>query len=87
MKYTVTWTPSAEQDLAALWNAAPDRQAVADAADEIDTSLARDPFGQSESRGGQTRFLFAPPLAVLYDVDQAARSVRVWAVWRPRRRR
>ena len=41
MKYTVTWTPSAEQDLAALWNAAPDRQAVADAADEIDTSLAR----------------------------------------------
>lgn len=43
MSYSVTWRPSAERDLADLWNAAPDRAEVTRAADAIDAALARGP--------------------------------------------
>lgn len=65
-----------------LWVNAHDRQAVADAANQIDRDLARDPLNTGESRGGEARIHIVPPLAVLYDVDAAARTVTVWAVWR-----
>jgi hypothetical protein len=39
MHFTVTWDPSAEAELTNIWLTAPDRQAVADAADEIDRLL------------------------------------------------
>jgi hypothetical protein len=82
MSFTVVWRPLVEQDLATLWMNAPDRNAVAAAADAIDATLRRDPLGQGESRGGSTRILIAPPLAVYYDVSEADRRVSVWAVWR-----
>jgi hypothetical protein len=44
MRYTVVWLLSALRDLAALWNNAPDRAAVTDAANAIDIALARDPL-------------------------------------------
>jgi plasmid stabilization system protein ParE len=86
MNYRVHWTPAALQDLADLWVNSLDRNAVRTAADQIDAVLERDPLGQGESRHERTRFLFVPPLAVFYDVDEAARLVTVWAVWRPRKR-
>ena len=48
MNYTVEWTTDAENDLAALWNAAVDQRAVTDASAWLDTRLANDPlhFGQ-----------------------------------------
>jgi hypothetical protein len=82
MKYTVEWLPSAEQELAALWNRAPDRNEITAAADGIDTALARDPLRLGESRGGRTRIVFQTPLAVLFDVDTPARTVTVWDLWR-----
>jgi hypothetical protein len=42
MNYTVVWVPSAEQELAALWMAAADRDAVTRAAHEIDQQLRTD---------------------------------------------
>jgi hypothetical protein len=86
MNYTVVWLPSAEQDLAALWINAPDRAAVAAAADAIEVALRRDPLGQGESRAGVARIMFLEPLAVCYDVYEADRRVLVWAVGRSRRR-
>lgn len=80
MKYTVTWTPSAERDLALLWMQAADRQALTAAADAIDLSLRRDPLGEGEARDGTSRILFAEPLAVLYDVQPDDCRVAVWAV-------
>lgn len=82
MKYTVEWLPSVEQELAALWNSAPDRSDIAAAANNIDAALARDPLTLGESRGGRTRIAFLTPLAVLFDVDTAARMVTVWDLWR-----
>jgi hypothetical protein len=39
MIYTVVWLPTAEAELARLWNTAADRNAVASAADRIDAAL------------------------------------------------
>jgi plasmid stabilization system protein ParE len=82
MTYTVTWTPSAQQELADLWVHAPDRAAVTAAANTIDALLRRDPQNAGESRSGPTRLLFEPPLFVLFDVSEDDRLVNVWGVWR-----
>jgi hypothetical protein len=82
MSWTVEWTPSTLNDLADLWNKAPDRAAVTAAANAIDAALARDPTSQGEARDGDTRILFVEPLVVLFEVDPANRHVRVFDVWR-----
>jgi hypothetical protein len=82
MKWTVTWLPSAERTLTDLWVNAPDRNAVAAAANRIDQDLERDPLSAGESRQGDTRIHIVEPLAVLFDVDPAQRTVTVWSVWR-----
>jgi hypothetical protein len=82
MKYTVVWKPSAETMLAHLWNTAADRNAVAQAADTIDALLGRDPLREGESRADTMRVLFAPPLAVHYEVLEDDCLVRVVKVWR-----
>ncbi len=68
MKYTVVWVPSALNKLADLWNHAPDRKAITQAADRIDVLLANDP----ETKGQpfhDKRILFESPLAVTFTVS------------------
>ena len=82
MRYTVLWRPSAEQRLAELWVAGPDRAAVAAAANAIDRTLANDPDTKGEARSGSTRILVEDPLAVYFRVSEPDRLVTVRAVWR-----
>lgn len=82
MKFTVIWTPGAEQELARLWLNAIDRTDIAAAADQIDAGLVHDPHSAGESRGGATRIVILTPLAVLYDVDEPNRKVTIWDLWR-----
>jgi len=82
MSWTVEWLPSVEQDVADLWNRGPDRAAITAAANAIDAALERDPLARGESRGGATRIMFEPPLAVLFDVDSTRNHVTVWDIWR-----
>jgi len=84
MTFTVIWRPEAERTLTGLWNSAPDRQAVTDAADTIDIPLRTDPLEVGESRVVNTRILTVLPLSVYYDVHEDDRLVAVWAVWRVR---
>lgn len=60
-KWTVIWTKSAEQELCDMYNAAfpssvndgsgePNKLSVADAANEVDKSLGRDPFTRAKRR-------------------------------------
>lgn len=49
MRYTVIWTPAAEQNLATVWMAAHDRNAIESAASIVDQLLAHDPEAQGES--------------------------------------
>ena len=81
MRYTVYWTPDAEQELAALWLASEDRESVTSAAQTIDQALATNPEVQGESREENVRIMFAPPLVVEFETIRADRHAYVLAVW------
>jgi len=80
MNYTIVLSKTAEEHLAAVWNAAADRNTVTVAMDEIERRLGRDPRGFGESRAGKDRLIFHGPLAVYYRVDQARREVRILSI-------
>jgi hypothetical protein len=61
---------------------AADRQAVTDAANQIDAQLEADPYSTSEGRWGATRVMFEPPLAILFEVAKPNQFVDVLKVWR-----
>ncbi len=79
--YTVRWKRSARDQLAELWMQAPDRNAVTDAANQIDSLLERSPEQQGESRPGGRRILILLPLAVLFRVNEQDKIVAVLKVW------
>ena len=81
MNYTVTCVPAADQELAAAWLSARDRQAVTDAATEIDRLLRTNPGEQGESRDDDSRVLFVPPLGVQFRVFEPDRKVLIARFW------
>jgi hypothetical protein len=87
MTYTVLWTRTAEDELAALWLNAPDRRAVTEAAKAADEALHDDASMKGESRVGQVRILFIPPLGTEFKVVEDDRTVYVLTVWAPKPRR
>lgn len=87
MSYSVVWTTKAEQQLAAVWLAAPDRDAVTLAISFIEAELRINPIAVGESRGvGVERVVFARPIGVGFYVIVDDEKVYVTAVWaiRPR---
>jgi plasmid stabilization system protein ParE len=80
MRYTVTWHPFAEQELAEIWLAAGDRADVTKAANRIDEFLGSEPLTNGEDFYGD-RILVALPLAVTYTVREPDRSVQILQVW------
>jgi hypothetical protein len=80
MRFTVTWHPSAERELAEIWIAATDRQAITQAAHVIDQLLASDPLAQGEEFYGD-RILVVLPLAVTFAVNEQDRTVQILQVW------
>lgn len=75
--WQVFWNESADNELAQIWLTAPDRQAVSNAAREIDELLRRDPLNAGESREGNYRILFVSPLVVQYEVIEPDRKIQV----------
>ena len=86
MRYTVLWTPEAEEQLAAIWIESSNRQAIREASQRIDESLRRDPASQGESRVGNERVVHDAPLGVTFEVIEADRTVFVIEVWQYRSR-
>jgi hypothetical protein len=82
MIFTVVWSNPCQQDLAALWIAGPDRNAITAAVAAIDARLRRDPANQGESRAEKRRVLFERPLGVTFEVNEDDRLVTIQAVWR-----
>lgn len=81
MKWSVIWTIATQQRLASIWINAPDRQAVTDAANRIDSLLARSPETAGEERDPGERLVIDGPLAVLYFMEPDDHEVYVFAVW------
>lgn len=79
--YTVVWLPDAENELAELWMKSSRRNAVTQAASEIDRRLAENGALEGESRQSHFRITFEFPLAVVFRVDQENQAVFVGQVW------
>jgi hypothetical protein len=77
MNFTVEWTDEALDELAAVWNASGDRQEVTDASYRIEARLRSDPSNTGESREGNYRTAFDPPLQVIFRVFVDQQSVLV----------
>lgn len=81
MRYTVGWSASAQNELAEVWLEAADRNAVAEASNEIDEFLAvspNDPRCEIVAGGG---ILIIGPLGVQYRIRERDRFVAVVNVW------
>jgi hypothetical protein len=81
MRYTVTWEPTAERQLANLWVHALDRQAVADASDRIESALKVDAQRKGR-RVGRFRAYGVDPLEMLFFVNPGDCMVRIIQVRR-----
>jgi hypothetical protein len=81
MKYNVVWTGPAEQELSALWMAAPNRAAVTAASSEIDRLLATDPDQRGVVCFDTVRTLNVPPLGVDFEAIEADHVIYVLTVW------
>ncbi|MFM9963313.1 MAG: hypothetical protein ACKV2Q_19055 [Planctomycetaceae bacterium] len=85
MKFTVVWTPNAEQRLAELWMGHPQLQReMTAAANEIDARLRHNPVGQGESRVGSLRIMFVPPFVVDFEVVLDDQRIEVLNVALPK---
>lgn len=82
MIFTVVWTPAAEQDLAAMWLNAGDRNAVSWAANCIERLLRHSPNAVGETFFDTVRTVAVPPLGVDYEVSDQDRLVYVLSVWK-----
>jgi mRNA-degrading endonuclease RelE of RelBE toxin-antitoxin system len=82
MNFTVDWDEEAQNDLMAVWLAAPDQLAVTRASAAIDQILADDPFEFGQYLSEELWRLRLPPIVVHYAVDSVRRHVEVTAVAR-----
>ena len=80
MRYTVIWLPDALKELARIWMQAPDQQAVADAANRIDSLLRTAPDRWGQPYDGDW-ILEVPPLTVVYEIDPGDCKVTIIQVW------
>lgn len=82
MSYRVDWTSAAESDLAALWNAAADRNAVTTASEWLDEHLARDPLRFGEPWASSVhRIAVCDPIGVEFEVIEDDKRVIVHGVF------
>jgi hypothetical protein len=82
MNFQVFWVSDAEDELAAIWIDADDRNAITTAAHRIDSVLRVNPENAGESRDEGQRILIERPLGVTFDVSAQDRTVFVLTVWR-----
>jgi plasmid stabilization system protein ParE len=79
--YTVRWKRTALDRLTEIWLDAEDRAPINSAVEELDRLLASRPIDVSESRSGEVRVVFCPPLGAFFHVDESTNSVHVLRVW------
>lgn len=79
MKYTVTWVPSAEDELARLYLTGPDPAAVTEAANQIDKELGNDAHDKGRDCDGD-RVFRQGPLLIFFAVSPDDRLVEVLQV-------
>jgi hypothetical protein len=86
--FRVEWDERALDELATFWIDADPRmrQALTAASHDIDQRLRADPRTEGESRSGNRRVTFVPPLAVAFQIDEHRQTALVLSVRMFRRR-
>jgi hypothetical protein len=81
--YQVSWTKSARAELAEIWVEGDStlRASATTAAAQIDTLLSLSVGDAGESRDGNRRITFVPPLGVVFSVDEMQKRAKVLHVW------
>ena len=77
IRYTVLWAKKAESELATLWLAYPDRQAISDATDRIDATLREDAHTKGWPLPQAIRSVSSGPLTAYFRVDEHDRKAFV----------
>lgn len=80
MRFTLTYTPKAIAELATLWLAAKEPNAVAFSADSIELELRDDPHLKGELVEGTLRKFVRSPLVFYYVVLPDDCKAEVWSV-------
>jgi hypothetical protein len=82
MTDSVSWTATALNQLAAIWNDSADRNPVTDASHWLEQTIGRRPLEFGESRKSSVvRIGYRPPLGIEYEVIEDDKKVRVLRVW------
>jgi hypothetical protein len=82
MNYIVHWTDIALDELAAVWTAAADRNAVTTASHQLEQDLAADPRGRGLFRASSANYTAVDlPLGIEYDIIEDDKTVRILRVW------
>jgi len=76
MKWTVTWTSEAEEELTNIWLKAANRREISRASDRIEKELKHDADKKGTSVENR-RVLHIPPLSVAYEIYPDDCLVRV----------
>lgn len=80
MKYTVVTSPVAEDYLARIWLAAPDKQRVTDAFDYMEGKLKYNPEAVGRLHPDGWRIFVVAPLVITFRIKEADRVVRILSV-------
>jgi plasmid stabilization system protein ParE len=80
MKYTVTYTPFAEYQLADIWVRVTDREQVSQASSRIEAMLRHDPEQLGQVRSDGRRALIESPLGYTFEVSPDDRLVKVVSI-------
>ena len=81
MNFTVSWTPAAQDELAAIWLASRNRNAITKAAARIDTLLRTRPETHGALLFDTVRELIVAPLGIQFEVVEDDLVVFVLAAW------
>ena len=79
-RHTVVWHKDAVDELAEIWINAPNRAAVATAANAMDSNLADEPSTKGDELSEGLRVLIARPLQVLFAVNVDDRVAEILQV-------
>ena len=87
--FRVEWLQTALDELSDLWLQADStqRQAITAATHIVEQRLLNDPINEGESRSGNRRITFVPPLAVRFQIEADGQTVTVLQVRQFGRRR
>jgi mRNA-degrading endonuclease RelE of RelBE toxin-antitoxin system len=77
MAYRVVWDRKARRDLAAIWVAATDKNAVTQTQATADRWLATDPYSYGQTVAEGLWAITVLPLRICFEVDDARSLVKV----------